>query len=74
MPTMAQARVKRHWLFEFQLRKVEFVFFTSQQPLRVVACYEGSGPKVYALDIIIQLQKVEFLFLLHGRKERTCLM
>ena len=30
-------------------------FFTSQQPLRVAACYEGSGPEVYASDIIIQL-------------------
>ena len=51
-----------------------FFFFTSQLLQRMAACYEGSGSKVNALDIIIQLRKVEILFLLHGRVERTCLM
>ena len=31
------------WHWEFQLRKVDFVFFTSQQLPTVAACYEGSG-------------------------------
>ena len=59
MPTIALPKdsdvVKQILDFEFQLRKVEFVFFlTSLQPLRVAACYEDSGPKEYTLDIIIQ--------------------
>ena len=44
--------------FNFNFEKVGFVFvciFTSQQPLRVAACYEGSDPEVYALDVVIQL-------------------
>ena len=31
------------------------LFFTSQQPLRAADCYEGSGPEVYTLNVIIQL-------------------
>ena len=39
----ALPKIDRPSHFEFQLRKVEFVFSTSWQPLRVAACYEGSG-------------------------------
>ena len=55
VPTVAVAKVERLYDFEVQLQKVEFVLFISQQPLRVAAYYEGSGPKVYVLDVIIKL-------------------
>ena len=43
MPTQVLSNVDRLKHCEFQLRNVEFVFSTSQQLLRVAACYEGSG-------------------------------
>ena len=65
-----------YWLqdFEFPLRKVEFMFFSSQLPLRVAACYEGPGPKLYDLDVIIQLCKLSSSFLVSRQdREQLCL-
>ena len=57
--TIAVAEVADSKALNFNFEKLNsfffFFFFTSQQPLRLVACYESSGPKVYVLDVIIQL-------------------
>ena len=55
IPIMALPKVTDFRTLNISFKKLNSFFSTSQQPLRVAVCYESSGPKVYALDVIIQL-------------------